>query len=62
MERIGNFLGPFVAALLLNYTSFTGAFSSIGLLLLICGVVFISVFRRSENYAITAVGGEGVEQ
>ncbi|MEI6206923.1 MAG: MFS transporter [Desulfuromonadales bacterium] len=62
MERIGNVLGPILAALMLNFFGFKGAFGSIGLLLIVSGIVFAAVFRQSDDFAILATDAEGVEQ
>ncbi len=60
MERIGNILGPALAAFLLNLLGFRGTFGAIGLYLLVCGAVFIAVFRNHAGHAKSAAGYEGV--
>jgi MFS family permease len=44
VERLGNALGPIIAAALLEWTSFRTAFVAIGLFLLICASLFAMVF------------------
>lgn len=62
MERIGNFIGPLLAALMLNFLGFKGTFCAIGLLLFVSGMVFIAVFRQSDNCQVLAADAKGVEQ
>jgi len=62
MERIGNFMGPFLAALLLNFFGFKGAFGIIALLLVISGIIFIAFFSRSNSLTKLSDSVEGVKR
>lgn len=51
IERIGNALGPVVAAALLQGLPFSQVFAAIGALMLVAGIVFALTFRRSDAAA-----------
>jgi len=60
IERIGNALGPLVAALLLNWFTFPQTFAAIAGLLLVCAVIFgltFLFFRPSGNLLSIPING-----
>jgi predicted MFS family arabinose efflux permease len=52
MERLGNTLGPLLAAFILKLSGFKGAFFSIGMFLIIGAVAFTFIFRRFSGPVI----------
>ena len=46
VERLGNAMGPLIAAFLVQAAGFGGAFATIGIAVLVCGVVFYVIFGR----------------
>ena len=46
VERLGNAMGPLIAAFLVQAAGFGGAFATIGMAVLVCGVAFYVIFGR----------------
>jgi predicted MFS family arabinose efflux permease len=59
IERVGNALGPLVAAALLQGLSFAQTFAAIGLLMLVCGVVFTLTFHSMRGTGPQPAGAAG---
>lgn len=54
VERLGNAMGPVIAAFLLQVAGFHAAFAVIGASVLACGIAFYAVFRGGTGAAHTA--------
>lgn len=59
MERLGNTFGPILAAFILKFYGFKGAFCIIGLLLLGGGMAFIFIFRQVTGIVAANAEAEG---
>jgi len=46
IERLGNAMGPVIAAFLLQVSGFHAAFAAIGASVLVCGIAFYALFRN----------------
>ena len=49
IERLGNAMGPVIAAFLLQVSGFHAAFAAIGASVLVCGVAFYAMFRNETG-------------
>lgn len=61
MERLGNTFGPILAACILKFYGFKGAFSVIGLMLIIASIVFLFIFRRFTSAVVKSAEAEGTQ-
>jgi predicted MFS family arabinose efflux permease len=48
IERLGNAMGPVIAAFLLQLAGFQAAFAAIGASVLLCGIAFYAMFRNGN--------------
>jgi Na+/melibiose symporter-like transporter len=48
VERLGNSMGPLIAAFLLQFSGFGTAFAAIGIAVFLCGLAFHAVFHRAR--------------
>jgi Na+/melibiose symporter-like transporter len=51
VERLGNAMGPVIAAFLLQMSGFNAAFAAIGAAVLLCGIAFYATFRKATQPA-----------